>query len=70
LYYLNVDCLFWKGLLLFLEETNRLEECGDYGFLSNKKKRERKRKEWPKRKGKLSPFSSIPEIIFSSFSFP
>jgi hypothetical protein len=47
-----------------------LEECGDYGFLSNKKKRERKRKEWPKRRRKLSPFSSIPEIIFSSFSFP
>jgi hypothetical protein len=58
----------WKGLLLFLEDTSELEGVGIRVSYQIKRNKERGYKR-PKRRKKLSPFSPIPEIMFSSFLF-
>jgi len=51
------------------EDTNGLEGCGEYDFLSNKNKERKKERRRSKRKRKTLPFSSIPEIMFSYVIF-
>jgi len=71
LYYLNIDCLLWKGLLYyyFLGYKRTSRNVGTKGLHHIKGKRERGKEGGGQKEEKNSIFFPTPEIMFLSFIF-